>query len=229
MLCTGRVALGTVARQLLGRFRLIEPQRKLRVKFSVRAGHYIVSLAALVVGISACSKMTARVTGIVELDGQPVKCNESMRGTVVFRPVSGGPTSTGLIDESGRYVISTGAKGALIPGDYMVAISITEIIPQTGDMPAPSGRSVVPALYSNPIKSGFVVTVRSGDNTIDLAMRSDAGPTTFATEAGESDESAAPEGVDEGPSDRREEDPLDGASARDASTDTVDADKPSEP
>ncbi len=101
-------------------------------------------LLLLVLPLAGCSPMTATVSGTVTLDGKPLRIGESQRGTVLFRPVEGGATATGLIDQEGRYSLSTGGTAALRPGEYLVAVRATDILPASEDSPAPEGRPITP-------------------------------------------------------------------------------------
>ncbi len=140
-----------------------------------------IALATAVGG--GCSDMTATVGGTVKLDGQPLRIGKSQRGTVLFRPVEGGATATALIDGNGKYSISTGGTAALAPGDYLVAVRATEIIPAGDDSPAPTGRPITPYVYGNPLESGLMCTVKRGNQTYDIELSSDAGPVVAEPES----------------------------------------------
>jgi len=137
----------------------------------------VLVLATAVSG--GCSKMSATVTGTVKLDGQPLRIGKSERGTGLFRPVKGGATATALIDENGNYTISTGGTAALVPGDYLVSVRATEIIPASDDSRPPTGRPITPYIYGNPLESGLLCIVKRGHQRYDIELRSDAGPAVF--------------------------------------------------
>jgi hypothetical protein len=156
-----------------------------------------IALAAAVIG--GCSELTATVSGTVNLDGKPLRIAKSQRGTVLFRPVEGGATATALIDEHGKYSITTGGSSGLAPGDYLVAVRATEITPAIADSPAPTGKPFTPYVYGDPIESGLMCIVRRGDQTYDIELSSAASPVVNELET---DESAATD--DQAPTDKIE-------------------------
>lgn len=126
--------------------------------------------------LTGCSDLSSSVTGLVKMDGEPLKIAEDQRGTVMFRPVKGGATATAIIDDDGTYELSTGSKRAIAPGDYLVAVRVVQIVPAAAGETTPSGTPITPALYADPLKSGLQYTVASGSNNIDIDLDSDAGP-----------------------------------------------------
>src|SRR5215467_7696305 len=99
------------------------------MKRSVRVP--IVLFGALLVGLSACSggPRTFPVKGTVMYNGKPVP-----KGTVLFTPVTSGPTATGELNQDGTYRLTTykPGDGACI-GEYRVVIMAME--PVHGDPP----------------------------------------------------------------------------------------------
>lgn len=148
--------------------------------------------------IAGCSRMTATVTGTVKLDGQPLRIGKSERGTVLFRPVKGGATATALIDENGNYTLSTGGTAALAPGDYLVAVRATEIIPSSDDSQTPTGRPITPYIYGNPLESGLLCNVKRGQQSYNIDLRSDAGPVVAEPESEDLSENGEPAPANEG-------------------------------
>lgn len=110
------------------------------------------------------------------MDGKPLKIAKDERGLVVFRPVAGGPTCSGLIASSGTFSMATGSSTALSPGDYLVSVRVVRLGPPARPGEAPSGVPLTPAVYSDPLTSGLVFSVESGKNTIDIELSSAAGP-----------------------------------------------------
>lgn len=135
------------------------------------------------VGFTGCSDLSATVKGTVFLDGKPLSVTDSQRGTVVFRPVAGGPTCTGLIGSAGEYNISTGSENGLAPGDYLVSVQVVESQPPRGGSDAPTGKPITPAVYSDPLTSRLNLMVRSGSNRHDIELDSSAGPAVLPVEA----------------------------------------------
>jgi hypothetical protein len=162
--------------------------------------------------------MTATVGGTVKLDGQPLKIGKSQRGTVMFRPVEGGATATALIDENGKYSLATGGTAALVPGDYLVAVRATEIVLADDKSSPPTGKPFTPLLYGNPLESGLICTVKRGNQTYDIELRSDAGPVITEPESDELLESA-----DQVPTDDNEAQAESDESKDEPKTDEVDS------
>jgi hypothetical protein len=117
-----------------------------------------------------CGSGLASVTGTVTLDGKPIVGGPDLRGTVSFFPASGaGVPAVGIIDEKGRYELSTGSQSGVSPGSYYVAIVATRIIiPEPGA--TPSGRPITPAQYGNSQESKLRAEVQQGSNTIDFEL-----------------------------------------------------------
>ncbi|MEM9186250.1 MAG: hypothetical protein AAGB00_07110 [Planctomycetota bacterium] len=136
-----------------------------------RAG--FLALIGLTVG---CSEQTAQVGGKVLLDGEALSIRDSQRGMVVFRPVAGGATCTGLIDKLGEYQVATGSRSSLVPGDYLVSVRVIELVEATSSGEAPAGKPITPAVYADPLTSGISFLVKSGRNQCDISLDSAAGP-----------------------------------------------------
>jgi hypothetical protein len=119
--------------------------------------------------LTGCGGKPASVSGLVTLDGKPVT-----RGTVAFSPTSGGQKAIGLIDESGRYELSTNREKGLDAGNYAVSVSSRERgnVGDGGGPPMP-GKYLVPKKYSDANTSGLVFDVHSGGNKIDIAILSE--------------------------------------------------------
>ena len=128
------------------------------------------------VGILGCSRSElpprVKVTGIVTLDGKPLPV-----GRVQFLPDrskgNAGPIAVGIIDETGRYQLSTDRRsdnhdGAVL-GFHKVCV---EAIPQpTNEADIP--RSLIPAKYNNPSTSGLTAEIRAVEvNEIPLKLKS---------------------------------------------------------
>lgn len=152
-------------------------------------------LACSVASLAGCSDLTSRVSGQVMLDGKPLEIAEGQRGTVLFRPVEGGPTTTAIIESDGTYTLKTGSASGIKPGDYLVSVRVVEIKPAGEEGAAPTGTPITPAIYADPLQSGFQFNVKSGNNRFDLELDSTAGP-VYKLEAepqGEESESATEE------------------------------------
>ena len=144
------------------------------------ANRALVALLSLSIGFLTCVAVTgcwggpdlpptAKVSGTVRLDGQPLP-----RGTVQFMPDDSqgtkGATGVGEIDETGHYEITTaGEKGAIV-GFHKVGVVAEEEYDPSMTSFAPS---LIPLRYNDPLSSGLVFEVKAGeDNVIDLKLTS---------------------------------------------------------
>jgi hypothetical protein len=139
-----------------------------RLKPTIRSWLLILLLPAIV----GCGSGLASVSGTVTLDGQPIAGGAEVRGTVTFtRPDGSGVPAVGVLDENGRYELSTGGQKGVPPGSYQVAIVATRIIiPEPGA--TPSGRPITPRQYASAKTSGLTAEVTTGDNTHDFPLES---------------------------------------------------------
>lgn len=191
----------------------------------------IVLVSVLGFALTGCSDLSSRVTGLVSIDGKVLKLADDQRGTVMFRPVKGGPTATAIINDDGSYELSTGGARAIVPGDYLVAVRVVEIAPPAAGKSTPTGTPTTPALYADPLQSGLQFKVTSGSNKIDIDLDSDAGPIVpvlpevIEEESpidGESDESGDSESEGES-TDDESSDEESGDTATDESAETVES------
>ena len=128
--------------------------------------------SALALTIPGCGNRLAQVSGVVTLDGQPLRGGNGVRGTVYFQPASGtGAAAVGILDENGKYSLSSGSQTGVAPGEYSVTCTATQIIPSpTGG--TPSGRRITPQKYANASTSGFQFKVEPGGNQFNLQLTS---------------------------------------------------------
>lgn len=125
-----------------------------------------VLVGALLLGLPACNggSRTYPVKGTLIYNGKPVP-----KGTVLFTPVSGGPTATGQINEDGTYRLTTykPGDGAFI-GEYRVVVIAMEG-PLQGEPPiAPP--PLIPDKYSSLALSDLKANVHEGDNVCDFTL-----------------------------------------------------------
>jgi hypothetical protein len=125
----------------------------------------------LAAGVAGCGgTYDATASGIVTLDGNVVP-----RGTVSFHPVAGGPPPLAHISPSGEYEVRTGREAGLPVGEYQVTVTASEppAVKQTATgAPPPPGKPITPAWYASKDSSGLKVVVESGDNELDLELKS---------------------------------------------------------
>jgi hypothetical protein len=120
-----------------------------------------------------CGSNLATVTGTVTLDNKPLVGNEQFRGTVEFAPEGGhGTRATGYLDDNGRYSLSSGSRVGVLPGNYLVSVTVQEILPSKIPGGAPSARLVTPKKYTSETTSGLSANVAGGKNTFDFALSS---------------------------------------------------------
>jgi hypothetical protein len=127
-----------------------------------RIGCNLLFLIALV----GCSDGRSTVSGTVTLDGQPLGRTETRNVTIMFMPESGsGTPASAMLDDSGYYVVATGAQSGLAPGKYIVTLAAIEA--------SASGKRVVsPERYTNARESDLRADVEPGSNTFDFDLSS---------------------------------------------------------
>jgi hypothetical protein len=128
-----------------------------------------VSLLTLCVAVAGCGGGASdlpdlgRVSGTVTIDGEPTS-----DVSVMFAPVDGGRSSSGVTDSSGKYVLyyNPSTEGAL-PGVHNVHISShVDFDPNDPEAPMLPPEGNVPSDYKSIEKQA---TVKAGSNTIDLS------------------------------------------------------------
>lgn len=140
-----------------------------------------------------CREQTARVSGVVKLDGSPLQVQDNQRGTVVLRPVAGGATCTSLIGPDGAFSVSTGSVSGVAPGEYLVSVRVLELVPRE-DGQAPGGTPTTPAIYADPSTSGLMFKVKAGANEIEIDLDSAAGPLVLPTPVEDAENEAGEDG-----------------------------------
>jgi len=139
-------------------------------------------LSLVAVALAGCGSNLSEVTGLVTLNGEPLRGGNGVRGTVYFQPATGeGTTAVGLLDENGEYSLSSGSQAGVAPGEYLVACSATQLI-RTKDGNAAGGKRLTGAKYANALTSGLKFTVVPGKNQFDLELS--AGPSTAGQNRG---------------------------------------------
>lgn len=122
--------------------------------------------------VIGCSDGLAKVGGTVTLDNQPVNGSAEIYGTVTFTREAGGATAVGIIDGSGRYVITTGSQKGVEPGAYLVSIAVKKISPPKTLGAMPEATLISPKKYASATTSGLRQEVKAGSNTCDFALTS---------------------------------------------------------
>jgi hypothetical protein len=138
-----------------------------------RVGGLVVVLGST--WVTGCGSELASVSGTVTLDGEAISGGPELRATVYFSPADGSGTSAvGYLDSAGQYTLSMGSTEGIRPGNYVVAISATKLIPARTPGGMPSGQLITPRKYANARDSGLEAAVQSGRNTFDFALSSKA-------------------------------------------------------
>jgi len=128
--------------------------------------------AILCVSFVGCGNNLARVTGVVTIDGQPLRGGEGVKATVMFQPQSGGAPAVGPIDENGRYELSTGSQTGIAAGKYQVSCTATQIIASNTPGGTPSGKRITDPKYASVKTSGLQFEVQPGHNQFDINLES---------------------------------------------------------
>jgi hypothetical protein len=91
----------------------------------------------------------------------------------MFYPESGsGAPAAGIVDESGRYRLSTGRQDGIAPGDYVVTLAAVEVKPSAPGRPA-NKRMITPLRYTSPKQSDLRAAVQPGRNRFDFDLTSE--------------------------------------------------------
>lgn len=132
----------------------------------------LVAVIALTLGNGGCGSNLAQVTGVVTVDGQPLRGGNDVRATVIFQPSTGaGRVAVGLVNEDGEYRLSSGSEAGVVPGEYVATCSATQLV-RAQDGGVAGGRRITDSSYASSKTSGFRFTVAPGRNEFDLALNS---------------------------------------------------------
>ncbi len=122
---------------------------------------------------TGCGNNLSQVTGVVTLDGQPLKGGSGVHATVFFQPVSkAGTAAVGVVDKNGVYKLSTGSQSGITPGEYLVTYSASQIIPSATPGGTPSGKRISNPKYASAKTSGLRFEVKEGENEFDISIDS---------------------------------------------------------
>ena len=130
----------------------------MRFKFH-QWGFSAVLALSLLIGLTGCggSPAPAQVTGVVTLDGAPVR-----GATVTFVPESGERSSEGMTNAAGEYMLRfTPAVDGAVVGEHRVEISRTE---------GESERETLPARYNS--QTELRETLQRGRQVINFELTS---------------------------------------------------------
>jgi hypothetical protein len=129
----------------------------------------------LVVAVVGCGSNLAEVNGVVTVDGQPLQGGNGVRATVIFQPATGvGRVAVGLVDSSGQYHLSSGSEAGVVPGEYVVTCSATQLV-RGSDGSVSGGRRVTDPKYADTKTSGLQFTVEPGSNEFNISLTSASG------------------------------------------------------
>jgi hypothetical protein len=126
-----------------------------------------------------CGNGLAQVSGQITLDGQPVRGGkDGARVTVQFQPASGqGATAVALADEYGNYEMATGSQIGILPGEYLITCSATEVLP-SNNAGIPSFRQLADPKFAKAQTSGLTFSVQPGRNEFNIPLESPRGTAT---------------------------------------------------
>lgn len=161
-----------------------------RSRRSLTSSGLMAALALLVaVGCGGPNEHESIVTGTVTVDGELAQS-----GLVTFHPLKEGVPAIGRINSDGSYSLRTGQGdlreadgGTVIPGEYIVTVSITgpEVKsgqPDEGRPPTP-GPSLVAAKYASTETSDLKHEIKPGSQVIVLELEPAEAATTASDEA----------------------------------------------
>jgi hypothetical protein len=146
---------------------------------------FVVLMCIITALLSSCNPATKKapmnyVEGTVTLDGAPVS-GVSIRFTP--KDSSGGVGAAGFSDKNGKYKLTsmTGDSGkGTLPGEYLVTVTKYEFTDlakpkfdagsQTESLTQKS-KNVLPEIYRFPKTTPLTVTVKQGNNNIDILLK----------------------------------------------------------
>jgi hypothetical protein len=132
------------------------------------------AMGVLLVVAAGCQESASTVAGVVTRDGKPMSVPADSRGTIVFQPADGhGTTSSGVLDSTGHFKLSTGASLEVAPGKYQVAVSVVQLLPAS-DQAEQGGKRITPAKYASANTSTLEAKVIPGANECDFNLLSSA-------------------------------------------------------
>lgn len=131
----------------------------------------------LATAFGGCGSNLAGVSGLVTLDGEPLRGGSGdTRVTVQFQPVGGnGSTAIGLADENGVYTLATGSAAGIPPGEYLVSCSASQLMPAKNGQGSAGARRITDPKYANAKTSGLQCTVAPGKNEYNIELLTAAG------------------------------------------------------
>jgi hypothetical protein len=134
----------------------------------------IAQLLFVLLALAGCGEEWSSVSGSLSLDGKPLASGENLQVTVLFNPAAGGaPPAAAVVDAEGNYSVSTGSRGGLAPGAYVVTLSAMELTYPSGAGTPPQRRLVTPRRYTQPTASDLRCDVQRGRNTFNFDLKSD--------------------------------------------------------
>jgi hypothetical protein len=136
----------------------------------IRRARVAAVLAALTI-VGCGGRYDSTVTGVVSVDGKPLNV-----GLVTFDPLDSGSSAYGNISTDGTYTLYTGREQGLTSGEYGVSVTAYEPSAAPGPKggPPPMGKALVAERYRSPSTSGLKLTVKPGDNKLDLELTATA-------------------------------------------------------
>lgn len=127
------------------------------------------SLPLLCAFLVGCGPAKGTVSGTVTLDGKSLD-----NAVVVFHPAADGATAYGTTIANGTYVLQTGGREEVAPGDYLVTVMATEEVTPATDAKSPPKppKVLTPQRYADKSTSGLRFTVKPGSNHHDIQLQS---------------------------------------------------------
>jgi len=127
-------------------------------------------VAATALWSAGCNSSTGIITGLVTLNGNPV------RDITISFICQDGTVHTAMVDSDGKYTIDqvpVGPVRVTIQSPPVMGEGIQESIKKGKGSPAPkAAKTGVNPKYSDADKSGLSLTVKPGQNTFDIPLTS---------------------------------------------------------
>lgn len=131
--------------------------------------------ASLLIGACGCGQRMMPLTGVIRVDGKPIKAG----ATVIFTGGGVRPAS-GVTDDNGAFKLSTNQNGdGIMYGEYKVLVlSPDNTIPMTRNVPTERGtmafdeyRKAQEAMRNRPAQKGLIPVAFTSAETTPLTWR----------------------------------------------------------
>jgi hypothetical protein len=132
----------------------------------LRHAHFCLLLLLLVVAAAGCGRRReTTVTGKITLSGKTLG-----QGEVKFYAAKGSGCVYGGIQSDGSYEVRSPGGGEIAPGEYLVTVVATELLPPDPKTKLPGRKTITPRRYGDMKTTDLRCTVSTGKNQFDFDL-----------------------------------------------------------